>query len=238
MAYKKETIINLVNKANAIAAEIIGNTDSYHVCISKGNRKIGLVMNVSLAPVLSCGNCGHCCKYCYDIKACLRFVKNVLFNRVKNLVIAREDRERFFREIREAIRRRKKNFFFRWHVAGDILNSEYFAEMVAIAKEFDYFTFWTYTKMYDIVNNYVANNGGSRAAAIPENLKIMFSEWDGMPMNNPYHFPVFAVKLIAGNKDRRPEEFDMMYKCPGNCDICKKICRGCIAGEDTYNDEH
>ena len=154
------------------------------VSISMGNKKIGRVMNVSLAPILTCANCSECLKLCYDIKANIQY-GNVLKARARNTVLALEYMDRYFQGIRYALAKRRKNKYFRWHVGGDIPNYKYFCEMVEIAKEQPDFTFWTYTKNYGIVNLYVQKCG---RAAIPENLTIMFSEWDGMKLVNPYNF--------------------------------------------------
>ena len=110
--------------------------------------------------------------------------------------------------------------------------------MVQIAKDFPEWRFWTYTKMYWIVNDYVRNNGNNRFVAIPANLSVMFSEWDGVPLDNPYSFPVFSCKLEAGNKNHPEEYFETLYECPGNCDICIKSGHGCVNGESGYVKEH
>lgn len=239
MAYKAETIKRYIEMGKGFMEILEGmNADNLHVCVSYGNDKIGKTMNVSTAPIFACKNCGGCLHFCYDIKACMRFTKNVFFNRIKNLFLARFHRDRFFAEIDAKMSRRKKNKYFRWHVAGDILDMDYFERMIENAKNHPDFTIWTYTKNYSIVNEYVRTHGGSREAAIPSNFSIMFSEWDGMEMDNPYNFPVFAVKLKDGNKNRTAESFDTMFKCPGNCGTCIKAHCGCIAGQDTYNDEH
>lgn len=235
MKYSNESIKKYLESAKAIFSEYSAKLEDLKVCISTGNKKIGKVMNVSTLPVMACGNCSECMHYCYDIKANLQY-GNVLKARSRNLVLARLNRAEYFRQIRQAIARRRTNKYFRWHVAGDILDGEYFAEMVAIAREFPEFTFWTYTKMYIIVNSYCRQNGGK--SAIPSNLSIMFSEWDGMPIYNPYGFGTFSCKLEGGNKNHPAEYFDTLYKCPGNCDICKELKRGCLVNEDTYADEH
>ena len=239
MKYKEETLKKYEGMAWEIYDELLsGDLHELKPCISYENVKIGRVMNVSMAAVLSCLNCSECKGFCYDIKAAIRFPKNVLRNRVKNFVLAKHARDIYKAAIIEACRRRRKNKFFRWHVAGEILDRDYLEMMIEIARMFPDFKFWTYTKVYGIINSYVKNHGGSRAAAIPENLVIMFSEWDGMKMPNPYDFPFFTVKLEAGNKNHPAEFFNTLYRCPGNCDICKELNRGCIAGENTYNDEH
>lgn len=236
--YKKETIEkvvkNLKEKVAYFRAEIENGSDPKKARISDGNRKIGKVLNVSLAPILTCGNCKECKSFCYDIKACFAY-PTALNARAYNAALMFTDRNAYFGSIREKLTRRLKNKYFRWHVAGDIVDIGYFAEMVKIAKEFPEFTFWTYTKMYWIVNKYCDLNGRD---AIPENLHIMFSKWDGLKMDNPYSFPVFACKLKAGNVDTSEDWFAKVYKCPGNCDLCKEKKLGCIGGMDTYADEH
>ena len=198
------------------------------MAISKGNRKIGRVMNVSLPPLLSCANCSGCSKLCYDIKACLQYPDTVIDARMRNLAILQKDREEYFRRINDAISRRRLHKFFRWHVAGDIIDADYFARMVKIARRHPDFKFWTYTKNYAVVNRWVDENGRD---ALPANLSVMFSEWRGMPMDNPHGFPEFRVVF----KDETPPAG---FYCPGNCDVCKEINRGCIAGETTYCNEH
>lgn len=236
--FKNETIEKIRVSMCNIMNEYKGKTpDEIPLAISGGNRKIGRVMNVSVAPLLTC-IVSPCFLYCYDVKACLQY-KNVRDARVRNTVLALYYPEIYFGRIREKIARRRSNKYFRWHVGGDILNAAYFAEMVAIARDFPDFTFWTYTKKYAIVNDFIAKNGGNKAAAIPGNLHIMFSEWDGMELVNPFGLPIFTCRLKDGNKNHAPEWFpENCYKCPGNCDICKAAGRGCLAGENTFADEH
>lgn len=219
----------------AIARYQDTDADAIQLCISKGNRKIGRVMNVSLPPVRTCANCSGCSRLCYDIKACLQYPNTVIDARIRNYMVLVKDRESYFARIEEAISRRRTNKYFRWHVAGDIVDADYFRRMVEIAARHEDFIFWTYTKNYKIVNDFVAAHG---ADAIPANFHIMFSEWDGMPLVNPYNFPIFTCKLKDGNQNHKPEFFNSLFKCPGNCDICKAAGRGCIGGENTYCDEH
>lgn len=233
--YSKETLKKYMDQSqdmirhyNAVALDAIA------FCISEGNDKIGRTWNVSTLAIYTCGNCKECKDFCYDIKACVKNAADVLDARVRNTVILWRDRDLFFTLINNFLNTRRKHKFFRWHVAGEIVDYDYFCRMVETCREHPDWTFWTYTKMYHIVNKYCDNHGGR--AAIPSNFSIMFSPWDGLPMDNPYNFPVFAVRLKAGNKT--PWPWEKMYKCPGNCDICKAAGRGCIVGEDTYNDEH
>jgi len=206
------------------------------ISISTGNEKIGKVMNVSLAPILTCGNaCKLCKNLCYDVKACLQY-ENVRKARARNTVLAIHYRKKYFDQIIKRIQRRKKNFFFRWHVAGDILDLDYFENMIAIARMFPEWTFWTYTKQYHIVNKWIDENG-----QLPDNLHIMFSQWKikldngqiiAVPLPNPHNLPIFTVVF-------EEEEFPADYfHCPGNCDVCKENHLGCIAGMNTANGAH
>lgn len=234
MAYKKESIQKMLKIANSYRTTLNDiDIEEIKMCISDGNRKIGKVINVSLMPVITCGNCKECKGFCYDIKACLQYPDTVINARMRNTVLLYRDRDRYFSIIENRIARRRTNKFFRWHVAGDIIDLDYFSRMVEIARRHSDFIFWTYTKMYAIVNAYCDKYGKN---SIPENLHIMFSKWDGLKMDNPYNFPVFACRMKDGNKDEM--NWSEMYKCPGNCDICKKLSRGCLAGENTFADEH
>lgn len=242
MAILKKNTLRAFNKKARAALDYFKKLPADAVAalkttISKGNSKIGAAMNVSLLPVRTCAACGHCARYCYDVRDCLRF-PGVLWARAKNTFLAMYHREKYFSDIRDAMRRRRKNKYMRFHVGGEIPDADYFEKMVETARMFPDFIVWTYTKYYAVVNDYVLTHGGTRAAAIPENMHIMFSEWDGQPLDNPYNFPVFATRLKNGNKNHPDTWFETMYKCPGKCQICIKARRGCVAGESTYNDEH
>lgn len=216
----------------AIAEYMAIPAEDLKVSISAGNRKIGHVLNVSLPPLFTCGNCSECARYCYDIKACIQY-KNVLKARARNYAILTRNAVEYWEQIRGKMARRKKNLFFRFHVAGDIVNAEYLRNMIETAKMFPLWTIWTYTKEYAIVNEYVRKHGGSREKAIPANLHIMFSEWRGLPMVNPYGFPVF--RCVFRNVEKAPEN---EWQCPGNCNICKAMGRGCVVGESSYTWDH
>lgn len=229
--YKIDTIRKVLENAKTIGDAIRNDPAPLRVRVTAGNRKIGRVLNVSLMPVMACGNCKECKHYCYDIKACVQYANNVITARMTNFILATERRDEYFSQIDSILSRRRRNKYFRWHVAGDILDIDYFDRMVETARSHPDFIMWTYTKMYHIVNEWVRAHGGDRSA-IPSNLTIMFSEWRGMPMLNPYGFPEFRVVML--DDETRPVGF----YCPGNCDICKASGRGCIAGETVYCLEH
>lgn len=232
MSYSKESLKKAITMLkDAIDHYSVMNPDAYKLAISSGNRKIGRVMNVSIAPIITCGKaCKHCMCICYDIKACLQYPNTVIDARARNTALAIVARDEYFARIDAAMSRRRKNKYFRWHVAGDILDIDYFDRMVRNARNHPDFVIWTYTKQYEIVNEWIKENG-----PLPENFHVMFSEWRGLEMVNPYGMPEFRV--VFKDDEHKPDAATNHY-CPGNCDICKAEKRGCPYGETTYCNEH
>ena len=226
--YSNETIAKVTTMLRDKTREYIaqGNVNAIKMAISTGNRKIGRVMNVSLPPIITCANCAQCKHYCYDVKACMQYPNTVVDARARNLAILTLDRDEYFSRIDKAMSRRHTNKFFRWHVSGEIVDLDYFDRMVNNARRHPDFTIWTYTKNYRIVNEWIDKNG-----TLPNNLHIMFSEWRGLPMDNPHGMPEFRVVF-------KGEQAPRGHYCPSNCDVCKATGRGCIAGETTYCHEH
>ena len=103
--------------------------------------------------------------------------------------------------------------YFRYHVSGDIPNAEYFAEMVKTARIRPMVQFLAFTKQFGIVNEYLSGGG-----SIPENLKVIFSNWGDWKCENPHGLPVCEVIMPGENPG---EDWKI---CGGNCTAC--ACRG------------
>jgi hypothetical protein len=116
----------------------------------------------------------------------------------------------YWQQVHDAAKMTK---YFRFHVSGDIPDAKYFYNMVALAYELPGTNFLAFTKQYDIINNFLHNGG-----RYPDNLKIIFSEWDGMTIPNPYNLPTAAV-IFRG---QQPAENWKI--CGGNCSAC--ACQG------------
>jgi hypothetical protein len=99
---------------------------------------------------------------------------------------------------------KKKPDYFRWHVAGDILNQDYVNGMINIARMNLKTQFLAFTKRYDF-------NYDNR----PKNLEIVFSLWPnwGEPNKN---FPLAFMQ--DGTESRITKN---TVNCPGNCTHCK-----------------
>lgn len=238
MTLKMETVERLISTMRSVFTtwtRKLVKGERVKASISDGNHKIGRAMNVSFAPILSCGNCEHCMCTCYAVKNLVRRGITVINAWVKNWALFCFNRDEFFRQIREKMARRKKNKFLRWHVSGDIVDRDHFERMNSTAVDFPDFREWTYTEMHHIVNSFCDDNGRD---AIPENFNVMFSDWSlitGVAINNPYHFKRFIVVPKNTPEDALPKGF----YCPGNCDFCKEHKCGCIYGKsDVYCKEH
>ena len=179
------------------------------ISISKGNTKMGLIPSVSLPPVVTCVKGCPCAKKCYAAKLC-RIYPSVRKAYQNNLDILNDNWREYWRQVRDAV---KMSRFFRFHVSGDIPNAGYFKEMVITACANPNTEILAFTKRYDIVNNYINIVGG-----LPKNLHVIFSDWDGMTLNNPHNLPVAHV-IFKGSEPR-----DEWKICGGNCSEC--ACRG------------
>ena len=186
--------------------------DTRKVSISAGNRKMGAIPSVSLPPVVTCADNCPCAKKCYAVKMC-RIYKNVKTAYERNLDILNSNPDRYWQQVNEAV---KMNRYFRFHVSGDIPGPAYFCNMVSVAAGNPHCEILAFTKCYDIVNDYISQNG-----PLPANLHIIFSLWDpawNVRVHNPHDLPKSAVIF----KGRSGDEFDKI--CGGNCFEC--ACQG------------
>lgn len=196
--------INTMNKHNHAATA----TNENRVSISPGNKKMGFIPSVSLPPVITCASCCKCAEKCYAAKLCrLRPTVKAAYDR--NLRILKNDIDGYFIQVKAAAMTSR---YFRFHVSGDIPDMNYLDRMIKLAEELPGTAFLAFTKQYNFVNNFL------QYAKIPANLKIIFSAWPGMPMENPHNMPVANVIF----KGQEPAENWKI--CGGNCTEC--ACRG------------
>ena len=179
------------------------------VSISRGDRKLGLVMNISTTP-------GNCCirgvpclrDGCYALKA-LRLYKGARTAWRLNELLAKHHPDSYFMQIAAKVAEAKP-LLFRWHVAGDILNRDYLRGMCQIAAANPGTHFLAFTKAFEIVNRFEDRE------AIPVNLVLVFSAWPGMMFSNPNGRHRIAW-MQDGTETRVPRD---AIECPGNCESC------------------
>ena len=200
--------------------------------ISGGNMKLGAIMNISLPPVVTCHNCGSCCKYCYAIRSYNRFTDTAA-GWSENYMLFLNDPDRYFNEISAAVKLQR---FFRWHVSGDIVNGAYFAGMIRVALENPKVQFLAFTKAYQIVNAAIA-----AGAVIPSNLHLLFSASPGVDMPNPYNLPECHINFADPALNTFHGCAGYIHYCGGNCTECAINGCGCfflVPGDVTIIDQH
>ena len=208
--YYNEKVLNKFKAALKEAMEEVKNNSDVSVTISNGNSKMGAVVSVSLLPFLTCpARCnGTCGSECYAAKIA-NLYPSVLKSYAKNTAIALYRPMKFWQDVEKAI---KGVRFFRFHVSGDIINKEYFANIVDIATANKHCEILLFTKRFEIVNAYIKAFGD-----LPENLHVLFSGWDNLKPVNPYKLPETNVF----GKEGPAENWKV---CGGNCFECG--CRG------------
>ncbi len=179
------------------------------VSISHGNSKMGAIPSVSLPACVTCNPDAPCFAKCYARRLERRY-KTVSNAYARNLEIWANNPGAYWLQVKAAASMTR---FFRYHVSGDIPNILYFIDMVLTAKQQPNTTFLPFTKQYQIVNQYL-NDGNT----IPENLKIIFSNWGTWKCENPHNLPVCEVVL------KGPDPAPDWKVCGGNCTEC--ACRG------------
>lgn len=179
------------------------------ITISRGNAKMGAIPSVSLPACTTCNPSAPCFAKCYARRMTARR-PNVGTAYEKNLMIWENDPNAYFIQIQAA---GYINKFFRYHVSGDVPNKLYLLHMIVTARKCPDCTFLAFTKQYTIINEYL--NGGGE---IPQNLKIIFSNWGAWKCENPYKLPQCEI-IFKGEKPA-----DDWKICGGNCTDC--ACRG------------
>lgn len=222
-SYKEFSLQAVVRRVqNMVAFRDDVDVENAHVKFSYGNRKTGsLVPSVSTIPVADCGNCKVCKAGCYDVRN-VCFQTTVQRARANNSAILMKERERYFAEIEE---RCKALRFFRWHVGGDVKDKDYIGQVVAIAERIPTCDFLIFSKMFEEWNEFIAEHG-----PLPENLHLIFSDWRGIEMDNPYNLPVSSPVWFDkdGNEiERGPHTTDKTQWCGGFCEECAEYGTGC-----------
>ena len=193
-------------------------TMSNKVIISKGNSKIGKIPNVSLRPILDCGNCKSCAGDCYARKAYAMYpaVRSAWGNNGK---VFRANPATACQQVSEYVAKHKPEFF-RWNVSGDILNQAHMDGIRKTAIDNPGTKFLVFTKMH-----------GLSFRNIPANLKVILSMFPTMPK----HGKKFSSAWMQdGTETRIPKT---AWHCPGSCLNCG-ACWNLKNGQDVYFTKH
>lgn len=198
--------------------------------ISLNNSKLGLIPSISVPPIVTCrANC-PCSKKCYALKGRFRY-KTVKAAHIHNYELYNIAPDEYFEGVLRFINNPVLSYkYFRWHVAGDIIDDNYFKGMVDVAKKSPNTSFLCFTKKYEIVNSYMLNRD------IPANLHIVYSYWGSdLIIDNPYNFPTAHIRFSDEQKNTTiPPD---AVECSGNCIQCLE-CWSIKNGEAVVFKEH
>lgn len=211
-------------------------TGETHVHIQDGNRKLGKgIYTINLLagdePLTKkdgtqltniSGTCGGCCDKCkdncYAIKTQL-FRNNNIPSWADNTILATQEPDTFFKEIQQFLDR-SMVAAVRFHSFGEIPSFKYLLYMVKLAKENPNVSFYTYTKRFEWVEDYL-----DAYKEFPSNLVVNMSIWH-KNYNNPYNLPEFIYD------DGSEEDVSKLPHCPAvdrnghetgvTCSKCKR----------------
>ena len=225
-----KSISKAINNWTNYKAANMESADRVH--ISGGNSKLGAIMNISLPPVVTCHNCSGCKNYCYAVRSYNRFTDTAAgWN--ENYCMFLKDPIEYFRSVSRAAKTQR---FFRWHVSGDIVNLDYFYNMIYVAKDNPKCEFLAFTKAYQIVNAAIA-----AGAVIPSNLHLLFSASPGVEMPNPYRIPECHINFADTALNTYCGGAEYEHYCGGNCTECAVNGCGCFflkPGDVTIINQH
>ena len=189
---------------------VLGTADpDMYVSIGNGNRKIGLIPSWSLPNTETCNKrlVKYCAKKCYANKIRMLFPnvwdmwKHNLWMLENNPVLTELLIRKFLYMALPQV--------MRLHVSGDFYSQEYLDMWIRIAGDNPNTVFYGYSKM-----------DGIDHARLPGNLRILRSQWPGMPA--PRQKNVARNCWVQdGTEKRMPKD---ALKCTGDCPRCGFKC--------------
>lgn len=197
--------------------------------ITNGNSKLGIsIPSINLPVGFTCRTDAPCFRQCYARHGHFLY-KNIQSCYMENFKEYMEQPKQYFDDIIKQIKQPLIIYkYVRWHSSGDIVDADYLKGMVRVAKECKQVNFLCFTKKYELVNDYVRENG-----ELPKNLHIVFSGWDeSWKFDNPYNFPVAWVRFKNDKRD-----FSKSKQCTGKCYECVG-CWKLKKGQSVVFDKH
>lgn len=177
--------------------------------VSSANSKIGKTANISLLPIVTCGEHALCADRCYARKLC--YSKTAQNAWLENTAYAINNPWGFIDDLYSWIKKNQPKFF-RWHVAGDVPSINYASGMRWLARHCPKTKFLAFTKRYQ----YDWTDFGVN---IP-NLIVYWSAWPGMALPDREDMKSKGVRGVAWleGDERIPPK---TTKCEGSCEDCR-----------------
>lgn len=185
------------------------------ISVNNGNSKTGPGCLTLSVPTEACGKNVPCKKGCYCLKGRQQFAQ-ILGGYHRNLRLWNESHKSFKLQLTSVLDKAPQKKF-RWFDAGDIPDADFLDMMFVVARKYPEISFLSYTKKYDMVNEYLNHH------RLPKNLCIRFSMWDKTwDVPNPHNLPLSYVNFK--DTTRNPDIPKKAFKCPGTgkttCDKC------------------
>lgn len=203
---RQEYIDFLANKSNEIN-------------MKNNNSKTGAACLNLAFPVCTCRSDAPCKTTCYACKGC-QTIANVQAAYYRNLRLYHDDPDNFFEQVYCKVKFSglpKVRVFD----SGDFPDADFLRMLVELCRKTPNTKYMAFTKQYEIVNDYIANNG-----KLPDNLNIMFSAWHKLwNVPNPYGLGVAYVDF--DDKSLNPEFPKNAFVCPGRTSTCS-ACGACF----------
>lgn len=187
--------------------------------LSRGNTKMGKVLNISLPPPRSCDTSLPCFKKgCYAMRTAYNLYPDVRKAWNGNMDSWDSSAYDYRKAIVQGIQK-VKPALFRWHVGGDIPGGpnegSFYVEhiVIHIAKLFPDVRFWMTTKKYDVVKACA-----TKIRKCP-NLSVVLSMWPGVKCHSATR-RAWPTAWMLDPKDPDPRIPKDAKACPGRCDTC------------------
>lgn len=220
-----------------------GVTDSIFHISENGNDKTGFAVNVNFPIEYTCRHDCECYKngLCYACQGCYLYPANQAGYSENYNYYKSATNEEMLKTFQLVIDNVKNISLWRYFTCGDIPDKRFLQIMVDFALANPSVRFWSYTKKYHIVNEWIDENGN-----LPDNLKIIFSHWmnnDGtyFPMNNKHNLP--TSEFIPLGKEYLAETVTHICPCSNpnvlaTCATCDCPCYGLCNGQSMALLEH
>lgn len=196
--------------------------------ISRDNHKTGPIPVINLPAGETCRDDAPCMKECYALKMYRVHPNNIDAHR-RNLNAYRNNPKFFFDFVAAST---ALDRFCRWFGFGDIVDAEFLAGMVRVARKNKNTKYLAFTKKFNLVNAYL--DSGKK---FPKNLTIILSCWGAsFPAINPHNLPVAHVRFKGDNPENADIPIDA-FPCAGDCATCI-ACWRMRAGESVCFDLH
>ena len=196
------------------------------------------------------GSCQGCCDgcedFCYAINGARQHHNAVIPSTIKNLILYRMDPVRFEKELDAELSKwslkTKEDKVFRWHASGEIEDRKYLDMMMRIAEKHPDVHFYSYTKRFTWIKDYLNIHGDFPAnfvwnlsvwkdnlkeSGFPEEYlsKVQLFEWRDEITEEEYYHTIHCRSVVVKDGNKKGH-LDHNMNCR-KCGLCwRGFCKG------------